>query len=54
MTYSLLVSNKSSTFATLLKKAGWFPEWPNGADCKSAASSFGGSNPSPPTHSHYY
>ena len=31
------------------QKHGWFPEWPNGADCKSAASSFGGSNPSPPT-----
>ena len=30
------------------QKHGWFPEWPNGADCKSAASSFGGSNPSPP------
>ena len=30
-------------------RQGWFPEWPNGADCKSAASSFGGSNPSPPT-----
>ena len=33
-----------------LKTKGWFPEWPNGADCKSAASRFGGSNPSPPTH----
>ena len=32
-----------------LSRQGWFPEWPNGADCKSAASSFGGSNPSPPT-----
>ena len=32
-----------------IKNHGWFPEWPNGADCKSAASSFGGSNPSPPT-----
>ena len=29
--------------------AGGFPERPNGADCKSVASSFGGSNPPPPT-----
>ena len=28
---------------------GWLPEWPNGADCKSAGYAFGGSNPSPPT-----
>ena len=28
---------------------GCFPEWPNGADCKSAGDAFGGSNPSPPT-----
>ena len=27
---------------------GWFPEWPKGTDCKSAASCFGGSNPPPP------
>ena len=45
--YFFVVSIKKCTFA-LLKK-GWFPEWPNGADCKSAASRFGGSNPSPPT-----
>ncbi|MBD9016060.1 MAG: hypothetical protein EGR00_05185, partial [Prevotella sp.] len=25
------------------------PEWPNGADCKSAGYAFGGSNPSLPT-----
>ena len=31
------------------KKVGWLPEWPNGADCKSAGYAFGGSNPSPPT-----
>ena len=24
---------------------GWIPEWPKGADCKSVASCFGGSNP---------
>ena len=26
---------------------GWIPEWPKGADCKSVASCFGGSNPPP-------
>ena len=26
---------------------GWFPERPKGTDCKSAADSFGGSNPPP-------
>ena len=26
---------------------GWIPEWPKGADCKSAANCFGGSNPPP-------
>lgn len=24
---------------------GWIPEWPKGADCKSVAIRFGGSNP---------
>ena len=28
---------------------GWVPEWPKGADCKSAVSDFDGSNPSPST-----
>ena len=28
---------------------GRVPEWPKGADCKSVASSFDGSNPSSPT-----
>ena len=37
------------TFALAFKKQGWLPEWPNGADCKSAGDAFGGSNPSPPT-----
>ena len=32
-----------------LSEQGWLPEWPNGADCKSAGYAFGGSNPSPPT-----
>ena len=30
-----------------LKNYGWVPEWPKGADCKSVASCFGGSNPTP-------
>ena len=29
---------------------GCVPEWPNGADCKSAVFDFGGSNPSAPTY----
>ena len=39
------------TFASAFLKevSGWLPEWPNGADCKSAGFAFGGSNPSPPT-----
>ena len=32
-----------------LKNYGWVPEWPKGADCKSVASCFGGSNPPPST-----
>ena len=28
---------------------GWVPEWPKGADCKSVAIRFDGSNPSSPT-----
>ena len=28
---------------------GWIPEWPKGADCKSVAECFGGSNPPPST-----
>ena len=27
--------------------SGWIPEWPKGADCKSVANCFGGSNPPP-------
>ena len=32
-----------------LAKYGRVPEWPKGADCKSASSAFGGSNPPPST-----
>ncbi len=31
------------------KHPGGVPEWPKGADCKSAGSAFDGSNPSPST-----
>ena len=31
----------------LVKAFGWIPEWPKGADCKSVATRFGGSNPPP-------
>ena len=34
---------------THLRVQGGLPEWPKGADCKSAAECFGGSNPSPAT-----
>ncbi len=48
---NLVERNKNITFATAFEKKalGWLPEWPNGADCKSAGYAFGGSNPSPPT-----
>ena len=29
----------------IVEKKGWLPEWPNGADCKSADYVFRGSNP---------
>ena len=32
---------------------GGVPEWPKGADCKSVASCFGGSNPPPSTKNPY-
>ena len=49
----LVEQNKSSIFAIAFEKQGWLPEWPNGADCKSAGYAFGGSNPSPPTFSQH-
>ena len=49
ITFLLCNSKIITTFALALKKQGWLPEWPNGADCKSAGYAFGGSNPSPPT-----
>ena len=35
--------------ARLKNESGRVPEWPMGTDCKSAAFSFGGSNPPAPT-----
>ena len=37
----------ASSMNTILR--GWVPEWPKGADCKSAVTDFDGSNPSPST-----
>ena len=39
----------SSPVGPIVKKSGWIPEWPKGADCKSVGDAFEGSNPSPPT-----
>ena len=39
----------SSTFFLTKIKYGRIPEWPKGADCKSVAIRFGGSNPPSPT-----
>ena len=38
-----------STSSIHLTEYGRIPEWPKGADCKSVASCFGGSNPPSPT-----
>jgi hypothetical protein len=40
----------SSIFILFNSTNGGVPEWPKGADCKSVASSFDGSNPSSPTN----
>ena len=45
--------NGSSPFIGL-KKYGWIPEWPKGADCKSVSNAFEGSNPSPPISFFYF
>ena len=51
MCKAIALSKIIRTFALAFKTkaVGWLPEWPNGADCKSAGDAFGGSNPSPPT-----
>ncbi len=41
-----LNSNKSLTERRLKERRGEVPEWPKGADCKSAGNAFEGSNPS--------
>ena len=42
-------STSSNLSAAQQSEYGGIPEWPKGADCKSVASSFGGSNPPSPT-----
>ena len=39
----------SSFFESFTNNSGGLPEWPKGADCKSAGYAFDGSNPSPST-----
>ena len=45
----LLYDINCSLFGQILNKHGRVPERPKGADCKSVADSFGGSNPPSPT-----
>ena len=42
-------STSSSFFQSQRSEYGRVPEWPKGADCKSVAFRFDGSNPSSPT-----
>ncbi len=42
-------SSPSTSSIFLLTEYGRVPEWPKGADCKSVALRFGGSNPPSPT-----
>ena len=42
-------STSSNLSAAQQSEYGGIPEWPKGTDCKSAAYSFGGSNPPSPT-----
>ena len=44
-------STSSNPFSKQRTEYGGIPEWPKGTDCKSAAYSFGGSNPPSPTNS---
>ncbi len=41
--------NREAVYPQATTEYGRVPEWPKGADCKSVASRFDGSNPSPPT-----
>ena len=42
-------ARENGMIAAALRSLGGMPEWPKGADCKSAGFAYGGSNPSPPT-----
>ena len=42
------MTNGPKSCIILFVANGWVPEWLKGADCKSAAFRFVGSNPSPP------
>ena len=39
------VAGSSPIASSIISYHGWVPEWPKGADCKSAVADFGGSNP---------
>ena len=44
-----IVKELISKYSKYSKDIGGLPEWPKGADCKSAGYAFDGSNPSPST-----
>ncbi len=48
MIFSCLSFIISNCQVLMAPEYGWIPEWPKGADCKSVANCFGGSNPPPP------
>ena len=41
----LICNQQVNGSSPLIGFYGWIPEWPKGADCKSAITDFGGSNP---------
>ena len=50
--YEKLLTNGPKSCIILFVANGWVPEWLKGADCKSAAFRFVGSNPTPSTNFH--
>jgi hypothetical protein len=48
-----LVGGSSPSIGSSFEEIGDIPERLNGADCKSAGYTFGGSNPSVPTFTHF-